>query len=81
VVNGNKIQWVITRLCDNQGSASGGNLCVRPSTLSTSSSKERGELNPGGRISVGTASPYYRVIVRIEGPRGTLSYTESMVHF
>ncbi|MDB5872863.1 MAG: hypothetical protein JWQ07_2305 [Ramlibacter sp.] len=80
-VNGNKIQWVITRLCDSPGSASGSNLCIRPVSLSTASSKDRGELLSGGRISVGTASPYFRVIVRVEGPRGTLSYTESMVHF
>jgi Tfp pilus assembly protein PilV len=29
-VNGNKVQWVITRLCDAAGAPSGTNLCVRP---------------------------------------------------
>jgi type IV pilus assembly protein PilX len=81
VVNGNKVQWVITRLCDNVGPPSGTNLCVRPAASSTSTALERGELNPGGRISTGIAGPYYRVIVRVEGPRNTVSYTESLVHF
>lgn len=80
-VNGNQVQWVITRLCDNVGAPSGTNLCVRPAASSTSTAVERGELNPGGRISSGIASPYYRIIVRVEGPRNTVSYTESLVHF
>jgi Tfp pilus assembly protein PilX len=80
-VNGNRVQWVITRLCDNVGAPSGTNLCVRPAASSTSTALERGELNPGGRISSGIASPYYRIIVRVEGPRNTVSYTESLVHF
>ena len=80
-VNGNRVQWVITRLCDSVGAPSGTNLCVRPAASSTSTAAERGELNPGGRISSGIASPYYRIIVRVEGPRNTVSYTESLVHF
>jgi type IV pilus assembly protein PilX len=80
-VNGNKIQWLITRLCDKAEVPSGTNPCVRPPAASTSTASERGELQPGGRISRGVASPYYRIIVRVEGPRNTVSYTESLVHF
>jgi len=80
-VNGNKVQWVITRLCDTAGPPSGTNLCVRPAASLTSTALERGELNPGGRISAGIAGPYYRIVVRVEGPRNTVSYTESLVHF
>jgi Tfp pilus assembly protein PilX len=80
-VNGNRVQWVITRLCDNVGAPSGTNLCVRPAVTSSSTANDRGELNPGGRISSGIASPYFRVIVRVEGPRSTVSYTETLVHF
>jgi hypothetical protein len=81
VVNGNKIQWVITRLCLTAGAAAGANLCARPPNVSTSGAKERGELVAGGRISSTVPGPYYRIIVRIEGPRNTVSYTESLVHF
>ena len=81
VVNGNKIQWVITRLCLTAGAAAGANLCARPPNVSTSGAKERGELMAGGRINSTVPGPYYRIIVRIEGPRNTVSYTESLVHF
>jgi type IV pilus assembly protein PilX len=80
-VNGNKIQWVITRLCLTTGPAAGANLCARPPNVSTSGAKERGELMAGGRISSAVAGPYFRIIVRIEGPRNTVSYTESLIHF
>lgn len=80
-VNGNKVQYVITRLCDTIGAPSGANLCLRPAGTTTGSAKDRGELQPGGRLSSGQASPYYRIIVRVEGPRNTVSYTESLVHF
>jgi len=80
-VNGNGIKWVITRLCDATGPASGANLCLRPVGTSSGSSMDRGELTSGGRISGTVASPYFRVIVRVEGPRNTVSYTESLIHF
>ncbi len=80
-VNGNRIRWVITRLCDSVGPASGANLCLRPSSGGGSSGMERGELTAGGRISGGANSPYYRVVVRVEGPRSTASYTETLIHF
>ena len=80
-VNGNKVQWVITRLCDQTGASSGTNLCVRPASNATSTANDRGELQPGGRISATIAGPYYRIITRVEGPRSAVSYTESLVHF
>lgn len=80
-VNGNKVQWVITRLCDTTGVPGGSNLCIRPATATTSTTSERGELTSGGRISSAVASPFYRIIVRIEGPRNTVSYTETLLHF
>ncbi|QJW83527.1 hypothetical protein HK414_03270 [Ramlibacter terrae] len=80
-VNGNKVKWVITRLCKDTGTAGGSNYCTRPAMAATSTAVERGELQPGGRISRALASPFYRVIVRVQGPRNTTSFTESLVHF
>lgn len=80
-VNGNKVKWVITRLCNTDGTAGGANYCTRPATAATSTAVERGELQPGGRITRALASPFYRVIVRVQGPRNTTSFTESLVHF
>lgn len=80
-VNGNKIQWVITRLCDSVGAPSALNLCSRPVVVGTSTANDRGDLSAGGRISGSVASPYYRIIVKSTGPRNTASFTESIVHF
>jgi type IV pilus assembly protein PilX len=80
-VNGNKVQFVIQRMCDSATVAGGTNYCVRPPGTSSGTAKDRGELQPGGRLSGGQASPYYRIIVRTEGPRDTASYTETFVHF
>lgn len=80
-VNGNQIQWVITRLCDLAAAPNASNLCLRPVTVTTSSASDRGSLSAGGRISGSVASPYYRIIVRATGPRNTVSVTETIVHF
>ncbi len=80
-VNGNAVQYAIVRLCVSPGGAGAGNSCVRPAGTSSSSSSERGELQPGGRISTAAVSPYFQIIVRTAGPRNTVSYTETMVHF
>jgi hypothetical protein len=50
-------------------------------TTPVSSASERGELRPGGRITAPVTSPYYRVVVRTQGPRNTVSFTETIVHF
>ena len=82
LVNNNKVQWVITRLCDQVGTPSATNLCVRPAASTSASANDMGELATNGKRFVTTISgPYYRVIVRTEGPRNTVSYTESLVHF
>lgn len=84
-LNGNKVQWVITRLCDytdtQQQQLSSPNFCASPLNTSTSQSQDRGALQSGGRIVLGNVSYLYRIIVRTEGPRNTVSYTETQVHF
>jgi Tfp pilus assembly protein PilX len=80
-VNGNSIQWVITRLCLSPLPAGGGNFCSLPGGTGITSANDRGELTSGGRINSGSTGPYYRIIVRATGPRNTVSYTETLVHF
>ena len=80
-VGKNSVSWIITRLCKKAEPMSAGNPCSKPATSSVSSASERGELSPGGRITAPTASPYYRIVVRTQGARNTVSFTESMVHF
>lgn len=81
VVNGNKIHWVITRLCSTAGPPAASNPCVRPPLTVAASSTERGEVQPASRLTHGGSSPFFRIIVRVDGPRNTVSVTESLIHF
>jgi Tfp pilus assembly protein PilX len=79
--DGSTARWVITRMCSVAGAVAAGNTCTRPRTTALSTATERGELRPGGRITAPVQSPYFRVLVRTQGPRNTVSFTETIVHF
>ena len=81
VINGNRVEWIITRLCAGPGTAGGVNSCAMPRSSGGPSTSDRGQVGSGGRIVYGTATPYFRIIVRVEGPRKTVSVTEQLVHF
>lgn len=80
-VNGNTVRWIIMRLCSTTGAVSASNQCSKPASTAVSTSSDRGEISGGGRITSSAATPYYRIVVRTQGPRNTVSYTETVVHF
>ena len=85
-VNGQRVQWVITRLCDFYGpmgpaNPKGENLCSKPQATSTTGAEEKGKLTMGTRMIPLVATPFYRIITRVEGARNTVSYVETIVHF
>ena len=55
-------------------------ICAKPPKSSTTNALDRGELQ-GGRMTTLTVGPFYRIIVRTEGVRNTVSLTETIVHF
>ncbi len=70
---GNRVRYVVHRLCANAGALSGNN-CVSVmdgTTLGTAG---------GGASATGIAPPppppYFRITTRIDGPRNTVSYTQ-----
>ena len=74
--NGNRVRYVVHRLCRNVG-ALAGNDCVSVmdgATLGTSG---------GGASFSGIAppppAPYFRITTRIDGPSNTVSYTQVLV--
>lgn len=74
--------YLIERECRTAGDPNvSGNSCAKPVSTSTGSNK-RGEIKYGEdkRFS-STAGPFYRIIVRTAGPRNTVSFTETYVHF
>ena len=81
--NGYTTRYVITRMCKTTGDPNAtGNGCAKPVSSAVSESPKKGELKYGEdkRFST-TAGPYFRVVVRAEGPRNTVSFTETYVHF
>jgi len=80
-VNGSTVRWVITRLCKTSTPQSATNPCMKPAASSAAAASSRGALTGGGRIAGITTSPYYRIVVRTEGARNTVSFTEAIVHF
>jgi hypothetical protein len=82
-VNGNNVQWIITRLCKLAGPVDKiSNPCLTPGTLSGGgTASDRGELSSGGRISSTYSGPYYRIVIRSKGSRNTVSFTETILHF
>lgn len=78
---GYTIRYVIHRLCQNTGDPTGsGANCVKTNVTSSSTSTgTKGAAAYGTyAISVPTAA-LYRITVRVEGPRNTLSYIQSTV--
>lgn len=81
---GNKVSYFILRLCAKSGLADTSNDCVLPVVQTGGgSTSQRGSLGYGSnvRFQNKSAGTYYRVITRTEGARGTVSYTETLVHF
>lgn len=76
-------QWVITRLCKSAGSAgTQGNSCAVPlSKQSVQSGGGEAKYGAATRFTPSSGGPYYRIIVRNAGARGTVSFTETLVYF
>ncbi|WP_161603768.1 pilus assembly PilX family protein [Noviherbaspirillum massiliense] len=73
---GNTVAFVIDRLCRNAGARTAGASCVAsPSvTAATGNAEEAGEVQLNAPSVV-----YYRITVRVSGPKNTVSYVQSVV--
>lgn len=79
----NSGRWIITRLCRTAGSpTASSNSCAVPLTK-VSTETGGGEIKYGGgvRFTPGSGGPYYRIVVRNVGARGTVSFTETIAYF
>lgn len=83
-INGNSASYIIFRMCDKSGDLSTDSTinCVRPMNANADGSPVKGDLSYAEPSRFGAAaSPYYRIIVRVQGARNTVSFTETIVHF
>ncbi len=83
-INGNTASYVILRMCNKVGDYTTDTtiVCAKPMASSSDGATGRGELSYSEYARFGsTALTYFRILVRVQGLRGTTSYTETIVHF
>lgn len=82
-VDGYTTSYVITRVCKTAGDPNaGGNSCARPISNGDREPPQKGAPDYTNYERFGTtAGPYFRIVVRAQGPRNTVSFTETYVHF
>jgi len=82
-LNGNKVRYVILRLCDIPGDPKlVGNSCAQPLDSGTGKASTKGssDYSRTGRLLDDNGGVYYRIVVRVVGARQTTSYIETIVH-
>lgn len=73
---GNTAQYVIDRLCNSTGAAVGGIGCATSPIASTSNRNSHG----AGTVTLSfNSAVFYRIITRVQGPRSTASFVETIV--
>jgi hypothetical protein len=76
-------RWVITRLCSQSGVAHtvDTNNCVMPPKLGFRTSESKGVKDFSNvEFKVDVSAPFYRIVVRVTGPRNAVTYTETIVN-
>jgi Tfp pilus assembly protein PilX len=80
----NEVRYVIHRLCTTAGDPSGaGTSCVKASVAAGAGSSgggTRGVVGYGTAALPGISNTYYRVTVRVTGPRNTVSYVQATLN-
>jgi type IV pilus assembly protein PilX len=79
---GNSVRYIIHRLCRTAGSPdSAANNCLMYQ-VGLAASLKKSQISYGAAsIFSSTASVYYRITVRVHGPRNTTVFTQTLIHF
>lgn len=79
---GNSVRYIIHRLCRAAGSPdNAANSCLMYGTNKPSNLKKSQISYGAANNFTSTASVYYRVTVRVHGPRNTSVFTQTLIHF
>lgn len=75
-------RYLITRLCKTSGDYSAaGQVCASPPKLKERANERRGQVNYSQQSqTMSSPVPYYRIVVRVVGPRNATSFTETIVN-
>jgi type IV pilus assembly protein PilX len=86
---GNRVRYVIHRLCAGSNTTPSSTTCVKVASTTGAGGSGGGEY--GGRrgyegggsssgFSLATTTVYYRITVRVDGPRNTTSYVQALMY-
>lgn len=75
---GYETRYIIHRLCPGTGLP---NNCASTTTVVAGTSSGAKDYTSKGGLSGTAEVEYYRITTRIKGPRNTISYVETIVHF
>lgn len=77
---GNKVAYIIQRMCDQTGAyVAGSTIQCATSAATVSGGSSQGSPSYGSYAITGKAMLYYRITTRTEGVRNTVSYVQSQV--
>ncbi|NIO40777.1 MAG: hypothetical protein GTO41_11720 [Burkholderiales bacterium] len=76
--NGNEIRYIVHRMCAESAKTVDGTECFKVAKATSGSTKGGGSY--GVTPLSGTASPYFRITARVEGPRNTVSYVQAFIY-
>jgi len=82
---GFEARWLITRLCTTAGLDAKGpslNNCAVALKASNMKNQSAGEINNSSsrNFELQNQQPFYRIVVRVKGPRNAVTYTETIVN-
>jgi type IV pilus assembly protein PilX len=81
---GNTVAYVVHRMCESAGDpADTTKNCITAPTSASGNSqriKGGGEFGCTGDNCVASSNPYYRITVRVTGPRNTVTYTQVVIY-
>lgn len=91
---GNRVRYVIHRLCQDSNKPASSTSCVKVSSTGGGGASGAGDYSGrrgyegggsggsggGGGFNLSTSIVYYRVTVRVDGPRNTRSYVQALMY-
>jgi Tfp pilus assembly protein PilX len=77
---GNRVSYVIHRMCAQAGAVSGAAAPANQECVTVTDPGKGGPKEAGSKALAGTAQVYFRITARVEGPKNTVSYVQTMVY-
>jgi Tfp pilus assembly protein PilX len=77
---GNRVSYVIHRMCALAGPIAGSGAPANQECVTLTDPGKGAPKEAGQKALTGTSQVYYRITARIEGPKNTVSYVQTMVY-